>query len=275
MPHIDLKLENVPEDKLVRFGHEGLGIVVIRRGASIHAYLDECPHAGWRISDGELRGDVVECLAHGWEFSVVTGSCLTVPDYQLTPVIVRRARGSFRLVWGTEAAAGGPNRGIAWSAAAVRAWAWLRTRRLMDYALAAVALTLCATALVVVAPAIRVGVRGPTQTRVRQGRAFSTTGLRGVYTRVYWELLDPETLVADRQAGGGRTLRSDLAQIHRVVRASFGPQARAARNGSHSGGCERAKSGACPGCRARALILPGSGAAAIGAGQAGPARPRT
>lgn len=190
MPHIDLRLENVPRGRLVRLEHEGSGIVVMRRGETLHAYHDECPHAGWRLSEGELKDDVLECPAHGWEFSVETGSCLTVPDYHLTPVIVRRARGGFRLVWGASAE---PHRGIAWSVASFAARARRLVSRFMDYALVAAALVLCTMALFAVVPAIRLRTRIPAQTRV---------------------------------------LRS-------------------------GGGCPRAKSGACPGCRARALVQPG------------------
>ena len=36
-----------------------------------------CPHAGGPLGEGELRGTVVTCPWHGWQFDVTTGQhCL-------------------------------------------------------------------------------------------------------------------------------------------------------------------------------------------------------
>src|SRR5437870_1243046 len=86
MPHIEIRIDSVPMDVPHRLEYNGTGIVVIRTLGGIHAYRDVCPHAAWRLSDGELVDGVLECPGHGWQFEVATGRCESVPDYCLKNV---------------------------------------------------------------------------------------------------------------------------------------------------------------------------------------------
>ena len=90
MPGIEIDLDSLPADKPVRFELEGTGIVVIRSGDEIHAYEDVCPHAGWRLSEGEIIDGRLECPGHGWQFEKATGQCTDVPAYKLKPLTVTR-----------------------------------------------------------------------------------------------------------------------------------------------------------------------------------------
>ena len=90
MPGIEIDLEALPENKPVRFELEGTGVVVVRTGDQIHAYEDVCPHAGWRLSEGEIVDGRLECPGHGWQFETATGQCTDVPAYRLKPLIVTR-----------------------------------------------------------------------------------------------------------------------------------------------------------------------------------------
>ena len=69
-------------------------IFVVRRGASLRAYRDACPHFGdtpmaWR-KDAYLNGDGtrIVCHAHGAQFDIASGECLLGPclGQRLTPV---------------------------------------------------------------------------------------------------------------------------------------------------------------------------------------------
>ena len=44
---------------------------------------ERCPHAGGRLSRGQLCGSVVKCPRHGWRFDLVDGRCLSDPRYEL------------------------------------------------------------------------------------------------------------------------------------------------------------------------------------------------
>lgn len=68
---------------------EGQAIALFNVGGKFYAIDDECPHAGWKLSEGELTGNVVTCLLHGAEFDVRNGKCiggLTCSDVQCYPL---------------------------------------------------------------------------------------------------------------------------------------------------------------------------------------------
>lgn len=52
----------------------GGSIVVFRVGDRLHAFRDECPHAGASLADGDLVGTIITCPRHGSQFDVTTGS---------------------------------------------------------------------------------------------------------------------------------------------------------------------------------------------------------
>lgn len=99
MPHIEVALDAVPPDQPVRLENGACGIVVLRTGDSIRAYHDECPHAQWRLSEGEIVDGVLECPGHGWQFDIETGRCTDVPVYCLQPVTVTRHGDRLRFEW--------------------------------------------------------------------------------------------------------------------------------------------------------------------------------
>lgn len=55
----------------VRVGEIEVGL--FRVDGEIHAMENRCPHAGDPLSEGELRGGIIVCPGHGWDFDVRTG----------------------------------------------------------------------------------------------------------------------------------------------------------------------------------------------------------
>lgn len=59
----------------------------------IHALENRCPHRKVKLSHGQIKGDLLECLYHGWQFKP-TGDCASVPylaDHQKLPSCKIRA----------------------------------------------------------------------------------------------------------------------------------------------------------------------------------------
>jgi biphenyl 2,3-dioxygenase ferredoxin subunit/benzene/toluene dioxygenase ferredoxin subunit len=83
LQRIQVPLGDIPADRPIRVECGDIGIVVVRTVEGIRAFEDSCPHAQWRLSDGELIGNVLECPGHGWEFQASTGRCVNVPAYCL------------------------------------------------------------------------------------------------------------------------------------------------------------------------------------------------
>ncbi|GAB4340146.1 MAG: aromatic ring-hydroxylating dioxygenase subunit alpha [Cyanophyceae cyanobacterium] len=58
------------------WGHE---LVLYRdRGGRAIALEDRCPHRFVKLSDGQVQGDRLECVYHGWQFAA-DGTCAEVP----------------------------------------------------------------------------------------------------------------------------------------------------------------------------------------------------
>jgi nitrite reductase/ring-hydroxylating ferredoxin subunit len=99
MPRIEVSLNEVPFERPFRLEHLGTPIVIIRKGNSVAAYLDRCPHAQWPLSEGEIDGGVLHCSGHGWQFDLVTGRCLNAPAYRLKRFSVRFSGESVLVDW--------------------------------------------------------------------------------------------------------------------------------------------------------------------------------
>ena len=52
---------------------DGTSVLVVRTGRTVAAIENECPHLGQRLSDGEVRGRVIQCAAHGYRWDLATG----------------------------------------------------------------------------------------------------------------------------------------------------------------------------------------------------------
>jgi phenylpropionate dioxygenase-like ring-hydroxylating dioxygenase large terminal subunit len=65
--------------------------IVVWRGAegTVQVWEDRCPHRGMRLSYGFVRGNVLNCLYHGWKYGA-SGSCAGIPahpDLNVPPTI--------------------------------------------------------------------------------------------------------------------------------------------------------------------------------------------
>src|SRR5207248_9796179 len=77
MPRIRVaRLDEGPSGQPKLVEAEGLRIVLVRAGDTVHACEDSCPHHGGPLSDGKLSGTRLACPWHGWMFDVRTGQCL-------------------------------------------------------------------------------------------------------------------------------------------------------------------------------------------------------
>ncbi|MGK3996399.1 Rieske 2Fe-2S domain-containing protein [Sorangium sp. So ce1024] len=63
------------EEPVLRKDDAGRRFACVRRGDEVHALDDRCPHQGYPLSQGALRGGVLTCTWHNWKFDVATGAC--------------------------------------------------------------------------------------------------------------------------------------------------------------------------------------------------------
>jgi phenylpropionate dioxygenase-like ring-hydroxylating dioxygenase large terminal subunit len=65
--------------------------VIWRDGSGLHALTDRCPHRGYPLSQGRLRGAELECAYHGWRFAP-DGACVAIPGLASAPRPAHAAR---------------------------------------------------------------------------------------------------------------------------------------------------------------------------------------
>jgi 3-phenylpropionate/trans-cinnamate dioxygenase ferredoxin component len=78
-----------------RFDVDGRRLCVVNIADSFYVIGDECSHADYSLSEGEVWEDEreIECPKHGSTFSLVTGEPQTLPATRPVPVYTVRVEG--------------------------------------------------------------------------------------------------------------------------------------------------------------------------------------
>jgi nitrite reductase (NADH) small subunit len=85
MWHPVTEWDTLPEQGGREFAVAGRIVALFRTGERIYAIDGICAHAGGPLGKGMLRGCIVTCPWHGWQFDVSTGQhCLSAPIRQQT-----------------------------------------------------------------------------------------------------------------------------------------------------------------------------------------------
>ncbi len=69
-------LSDFPEDRPVLRKANGQRFACVRRGDSVSAIDDRCPHQGYPLSQGTCADGVLTCEWHNWKFDLTSGQCL-------------------------------------------------------------------------------------------------------------------------------------------------------------------------------------------------------
>ena len=75
------------QDAALRVVIDDVPICVVKDGDGVvHAIGDTCTHGEVSLSEGFVEDGLLECWAHGSQFSLRTGKPLTLPAYEPVPV---------------------------------------------------------------------------------------------------------------------------------------------------------------------------------------------
>lgn len=80
------------DGELRRAEHDGVPILLVRRGKRIFALAETCSHLGGPLSEGKLRGNSVQCPWHGSRFALEDGRVLDGPAVHPQPCLEARVR---------------------------------------------------------------------------------------------------------------------------------------------------------------------------------------
>ena len=67
---------DIPDGHGRLWRHDGKRIALFRTPAGVYAADNRCPHQGYALKDGDVRGDVLTCAWHNWKFRLTDGQCL-------------------------------------------------------------------------------------------------------------------------------------------------------------------------------------------------------
>lgn len=72
------------EGRLTPVYPKGVGILLVKRGATIHAVRNSCLHMGCPLAAGKLEGYVLTCPCHDWRFDIRSGALVDTPELGLS-----------------------------------------------------------------------------------------------------------------------------------------------------------------------------------------------
>ena len=70
------KVADIPPGKATSVSLDHFRAAIFNVDGHFYAIKDACPHAEYPLVKGTLRGDLVSCSSHNWQFNVRTGECL-------------------------------------------------------------------------------------------------------------------------------------------------------------------------------------------------------
>jgi nitrite reductase (NADH) small subunit len=73
------KKDEVPLGMIREFQIDGKTFALCNVDGKLYAINNLCLHRGGPLGQGELKGNVVTCPWHGWQYDVTTGKLVTNP----------------------------------------------------------------------------------------------------------------------------------------------------------------------------------------------------
>lgn len=95
LPEEFVEVMNEPDlenEKPTRVEHDGVPILLVRRGTKIFALAETCSHFGAPLSEGTLVGDSIVCPWHMSRFALADGSVINGPAVHPQPCLEARVR---------------------------------------------------------------------------------------------------------------------------------------------------------------------------------------
>ena len=67
---------DIPDGQGKLWRHGDKRVALFRTAAGVYAADNRCPHQGYALKDGDIRGDVLTCAWHNWKFRLTDGKCM-------------------------------------------------------------------------------------------------------------------------------------------------------------------------------------------------------
>jgi nitrite reductase/ring-hydroxylating ferredoxin subunit/uncharacterized membrane protein len=83
---------DLPDNKPTRAVHDGVPILLVRRGGRLFAMAETCSHFSGPLSEGKVEGDSIVCPWHSSRFALEDGRVLDGPAVHPQPCLDARVR---------------------------------------------------------------------------------------------------------------------------------------------------------------------------------------
>ena len=87
-----LRESELADEKPTRAVHDGVPILLVRRGERLFAMAETCSHFSGPLSEGKLVGDSIECPLHSSRFALEDGRVINGPAVHPQPCLEVRVR---------------------------------------------------------------------------------------------------------------------------------------------------------------------------------------
>jgi 3-phenylpropionate/trans-cinnamate dioxygenase ferredoxin subunit len=99
------RLEDVPIGGILPVTLGDTPVLLCRTATGVFAVADRCPHAGWPLREGRIRGESLVCPVHGARFALANGAPLAGPAQgKVATYRLRIEQGAIQLGGGEPAA---------------------------------------------------------------------------------------------------------------------------------------------------------------------------
>jgi nitrite reductase/ring-hydroxylating ferredoxin subunit len=87
-----LPASDLADDQPTRATHNGVPILLVRRGQRLFAMAETCSHFSGPLSEGKLVGESIECPYHASRFALEDGRVINGPAVHPQPCLEVRIR---------------------------------------------------------------------------------------------------------------------------------------------------------------------------------------
>lgn len=82
-------VEQITESSVLAVNIADKSLILHRQGENITCYYNACTHLGYSLDAGKVENAILTCPAHGFQYKLETGECVTAPDVSLQSYQVR------------------------------------------------------------------------------------------------------------------------------------------------------------------------------------------
>ncbi|OUL32402.1 hypothetical protein BV372_19200 [Nostoc sp. T09] len=76
-------VDKIPKAGVLAVKVAGTSLILYRQGINIRCYHNTCTHLGATLDEGQVENGIITCPAHGFQYRLESGECVTVPGVSL------------------------------------------------------------------------------------------------------------------------------------------------------------------------------------------------